>query len=475
MSRILRKILWSPITRGVILISGFIAAVSVVRAHSAAYNYYIARYIGQGLLMPPAVAWFLFLFSTVLFLFSVRKSKSGKTQSAWHKIDASLLAILLFCAVLLCVDYVRNAHTEFNRMMVYLFLLSAATYAFGMAFLAEITRRVRDKRLRDTLYWPAFFRLYPPTKPIGLLMALLLAGNLFILLVYAPLHMTGRLSNMVTVISGDSLWGEVPETSFGAPLLLLAAFTLADLTYCCSFILSLSAQYEQANAEKIRSERFKAELITNVSHDIRTPLTSIINYVDLLKALPVENNEFVEYTAILEKKSARLKTLISDLLEASKAGAGSLRVDIQEIDLEEIVGQIAGDFSAPFTERGLTLVLREPDQPVTARADSGHLRRVLENVFDNAAKYALPGTRVFADISLQNGAPAFRLRNTSENAIDLTGEELAEQFIRGDRSRQSEGSGLGLYIAKSLVELTGGSFSVRVNGDLVEVELSLPL
>ena len=455
-----------------ILAFGFFAALSVVRINSAAYNYYIARYIGQRLLMPLAVAWLLYLFCTVLFLLSIWKSKSRGTQNAWHKVDVSLLAVLPFCAVMLCVDYARNALSSFNSMMAYLFLLSVAAYLAVMAFLGEVTARIRDRRLMDTLYWRAFFKQYPLKQPIGLLMALLLAGNLFILLVYTPLQMMGLLSNIVTVVSSDSVWGEVHKTSFSAPMLLFCAFTLAALTYCCAFMLSLSARYEQANAEKIRSERFKAELITNVSHDIRTPLTSIINYVDLLKALPVENNKFSEYTEILDKKAARLKTLISDLLEASKAGTGSLNVDIQELDLAEICGQIAGDFDAQFTERELTLVMRESSQPVPINADSGHLRRALENVFSNSAKYALPGTRVFAEITLYNGSPVFTLKNTSENPIDLNGEELTEQFIRGDRSRQSEGSGLGLYIAKSLVELMDGRFTVRVNGDLFEVEIA---
>jgi len=235
----------------------------------------------------------------------------------------------------------------------------------------------------------------------------------------------------------------------------------------------MSAEYDKANAGKIRAERFKAELITNVSHDIRTPLTSIINYVDLLKALPVEHPDFTEYVGILDRKAARLKTLIDDLMEASKASTGNMNVDMREIDLCEIAGQIAGEFDEQFTERNLTLVLRQPDQPVTANADSGHLWRVLENLFGNMAKYALPGTRVFAEIGLCDGKPTISLKNTSQNPIDQSGGDmLTEQFIRGDRARQAEGSGLGLYIAKSLVELMGGRFEIRASGDLFEVEIA---
>ncbi|MCL2084880.1 MAG: HAMP domain-containing histidine kinase, partial [Oscillospiraceae bacterium] len=261
--------------------------------------------------------------------------------------------------------------------------------------------------------------------------------------------------------------------SFNVAAFLFSVLTLAVLTCICSHLLSLAGEYEKANAEKIRAERFKAELITNVSHDIRTPLTSIISYVDLLKALPVEREDFLDYVNVLDRKSARLKTLINDLMEASKAAAGNVAVDLREVDLSEIAGQIAGEFDDRFAERNLTFVLRQPDAPVSVHADSGHLWRVLENLFGNAAKYALPGTRVFAEISLRGGRAVLSLKNTSENPIDLPADALTEQFIRGDRARRTDGSGLGLYIAKSLTELMDGQFTIRSTGDLFEVETAL--
>ena len=350
------------------------------------------------------------------------------------------------------------------------------------------------------------------------------------LLVVSPIGVTGAWLHSPNFKSSLFYAADYPYVAvplgFNIFLYIFSALTLAALTYFCAFVLSLSAEYEKANAEKIRSERFKAELITNVSHDIRTPLTSIINYVDLLKALPIEREDFSEYVSVLDKKSARLKSLINGLMEASKAATGNIAVNMREIDLAEIVGQIAGEFDDQFAERELTFVFRRPgcaggqsgcgaeefrlrgttgaaqraassagvagkqilqsserstdyfdaDESVgrvTVNADSDLLWRVLENLFGNAVKYALPGTRIFAEIVLHDGKTILSLKNTSQNPIDMPADALTEQFIRGDRARQTDGNGLGLYIAKSLVELMGGRFTIRVTGDLFETEVLL--
>jgi signal transduction histidine kinase len=197
--------------------------------------------------------------------------------------------------------------------------------------------------------------------------------------------------------------------------------------------------------------------------------------VDLLKGLPVETPEFGEYVGVLEKKSGRLKTLVDDLMEASKATTGNVNVEMKAVNLSEIAGQIAGEFDQPFAERGLTLVFPQADQAVFVQADSRHLWRVLENLFGNVVKYALPQTRVFADILLVEGDNIrFTLKNTSREPLDVSGESLTEQFIRGDRARKTEGSGLGLYIAKSLMELMGGDLTIRTTGDLFEANLKFP-
>ncbi|MDR2736516.1 MAG: HAMP domain-containing histidine kinase [Gracilibacteraceae bacterium] len=453
------KVLTSPVTRIVVLIVGYFAALSLIRAFSVPFNYYMREIIGNAMKMPSVVAFPLFVMCVVVLFILAWQGKNTKSSVLFRRVDISLLVVFAFCFFLLGLNMEMGQRMlspisgvwRFGGSNVQLLLLSILAYLSAMVALMETAARIRDKALIDTLYWLRFFRLYTIWQPIGLLMAVLLTGNLLFLLVVCPLNIMG--------------------TGLSVGLMALSASTLAALTYICAFVLSLSQEYAQANAEKIRAERFKAELITNVSHDIRTPLTSIINYVDLLKDLTLDKADFISYVDILDKKTARLKTLINDLMEASKAGTGNLSVDLREIDLAEMVGQIAGEFDDAFSEGALTLVYRQPDQPVPTWADSAHLWRALENLFGNAAKYAMPGTRVFAEIAQQEGRPVFSLKNTSQNPIDLTGDALTEQFIRGDRARQTEGSGLGLYITKSLMELMGGRLDIRVTGDLFEAAM----
>jgi len=383
-----------------------------------------------------------------------------KVVSAWRRIDIILTAVLMWSAIQLCIYFAARNRYSSERL-----LYTGIGICFFIAvFIAEIVMRLRNKQLN--MIWREFFKLYI-RRPTGILIALLLAANTLYVCVYYPFKVF-----KLSFTSGSLFRGAYAVyLDFNITVFLFSVFTLAVLTNICSHLLSLAKEYEKANAEKIRAERFKAELITNVSHDIRTPLTSVINYVDLLKALPVEHEAFSEYVNVLDKKSTRLKTLINDLMEASKAATGNMAVNLREIELSEIVGQIAGEFDEQFTERDLTLVLRQPDQPVFVQADSGHLWRVFENLFGNAAKYALPKTRVFAEIVLRGDRAVFSIKNTSQNPIELSGDALTEQFIRGDRARQTEGSGLGLHIAKSLVELMGGYFEIRASGDLFEAEI----
>ena len=442
----MNRLISSWMTKLFALICGYAAAFSIVRDLSQSFDYYVGKSPFYFLKMEMILAVPLFVACTAFLFLSVWKSEKMPTP-LWRNIDFSLLAILSFCATCLCAYYTR--FRIINNSSIRFFVMPIVAYAIVMAMLAETTARLRDRCM--VFYWSRFFKSYPLRRPVGLLMALYVVGSLAYLIFIYP---TGLMRGYLNL-----------------PLFLLCIFTISALTYLCTFLLSLSAEYDKANAEKIRAERFKAELITNVSHDIRTPLTSIVNYVDLLKALPVEHPDFMEYVGILDKKAARLKTLIGDLMEASKASTGNVNVALREIDLCEIVGQIAGEFDEQFTERGLTLVLRQPDQALTANADSGHLWRVLENLFGNAVKYALPGTRVFVEIDVCDGNPAIFLKNTSLTPIDQSGDTLTEQFMRGDRARQTDGSGLGLYIAKSLVELMGGRFVIQVSGDLFEVKI----
>ena len=227
--------------------------------------------------------------------------------------------------------------------------------------------------------------------------------------------------------------------------------------------------------EKMKSERFRTELITNVSHDIKTPLTSIVNYVDLLKRENLENENARNYIRVLDEKSQRLKQLTEDLVEASKISSGNIQLDMQTIDLVELLYQTGGEFNERFEARGLTIVTKLPHNSVMIRADGRQLYRAIENLYTNAAKYALENTRVYVDLEVEENNAVFRIKNISKNPLPEQGaarKDLTERFVRGEESRTTEGSGLGLSIAKNLTQLMGGEFAILVDGDLFAASIT---
>lgn len=226
--------------------------------------------------------------------------------------------------------------------------------------------------------------------------------------------------------------------------------------------------------EAMRNERLKTDLITNVSHDIKTPLTSIINYVDILKRSDIADEKIRGYLDILEAKAQRLKTLTEDVVEASKVSSGNITLEYMNVDLRELVRQTEGELAEKFAARNLTVVLNMPEEPAVIYVDGRRMWRVLENIFGNAAKYAMPGTRVYADLTLDADQVRFSLKNVSEQQLNFSADELTERFIRGDLSRSTEGSGLGLSIAKSLTDMQGGEFGLYLDGDLFRVDIRFP-
>lgn len=224
---------------------------------------------------------------------------------------------------------------------------------------------------------------------------------------------------------------------------------------------------------RMKSERMKTELITNVSHDIKTPLTSIVNYVDLLKAEKIESPTAQEYIAVIDRQSARLKKLITDLVEASKASTGNLTANMEPTDLKVLISQIVGEYQEKLADRKLELVTETDDKNPVVMADGRLMWRVFDNLFNNICKYALEGTRVYLSLNVEEGRATVSLKNISSNRLNIPSEELMERFVRGDSSRNTEGSGLGLSIAKSLVELQKGDFDIVIDGDLFKVIVTL--
>lgn len=227
--------------------------------------------------------------------------------------------------------------------------------------------------------------------------------------------------------------------------------------------------------ERMKSERFKTELITNVSHDIKTPLTSIINYVDLIKKEDVQDEKVQEYIDVLDRQSARLKKLIEDLMEASKASTGNLTVNLEECDIEVLLTQVIGEFEERLQKNQLEVVVDKPGHPVKMMTDGRHMWRVLDNLLNNACKYSLPGSRVYVSLQQNANEAVIIFKNISKTALNIPSEELMERFVRGDSSRNTEGSGLGLSIAQSLTELMHGRMKLEIDGDLFKVTLRFPM
>ena len=242
---------------------------------------------------------------------------------------------------------------------------------------------------------------------------------------------------------------------------------------CAEQLNALSDAALIAAREQLKSERMKTELITNVSHDIKTPLTSIINYVDLLEK-PHTEEEGKQYLEVLSRQSGRLKKLIEDLMEMSKASTGNVVAEITQVDAAEAVHQALGEFADKLAAKNITPVFCQPEQQVFMQADGRLSWRVMSNLLGNAVKYAMPGTRLYVDVAQAGGKVLISFKNISAEPLNISAEELMERFVRGDASRNTEGSGLGLNIAKSLMEVQRGTLQLLVDGDLFKVTLFFP-
>ena len=227
--------------------------------------------------------------------------------------------------------------------------------------------------------------------------------------------------------------------------------------------------------DRMKSERMKTELITNVSHDIKTPLTSIINYADLISKEPCDNENIREYTQVLLRQSERLKRLIEDLVEASKASTGNLEVQLSPCDASVFLTQAGGEYEERMQAAGLELIVSHPEEEIRILADGRRMQRIFDNLMNNILKYAQPGTRVYLTLEKIGRQAVITFRNTSKEALNISPDELMERFTRGDSSRSTEGNGLGLSIAKSLAELQNGSLQVFIDGDLFKALLAFPV
>ena len=240
-------------------------------------------------------------------------------------------------------------------------------------------------------------------------------------------------------------------------------------------IQSIQGGLRNAVNEAIKGERMKTDLVTNVSHDLKTPLTSIINYVDLLEQEEINNETARGYLEILNEKSYRLKQLIEDLIEASKASSGNLAITKEEVDLHELITQACGEYEEKIGEAQLDIRINAPEEKTIILADGKYMWRIVENIMSNALKYSMPNSRIYIDIERDKGYGVLTMKNMSAYPLDIDPNELTERFTRVDESRTTEGSGLGLSIAQSLTGIQDGTFNIAIDGDLFKVTIAMPL
>lgn len=315
------------------------------------------------------------------------------------------------------------------------------------------------------------FPFFVLTFARGMLLSSLAWGFIFIAFNITALYFTSKaLVNLTQIMEAvkEVSAGNL-DYSLNKEEISVAFLGLAD------DLQGLQKGLKNAVSEAVKGERMKTELITNVSHDLKTPLTSIINYVDLLKKEELNNENAREYIAVLDEKSARLKQLVEDLIEASKASSGNLSVNVEKIDLHQLVMQAYGEYEEKLEAKDLDMRISDITEDIFVNADGRHLWRVVENLLSNVLKYSMPKSRVYVNLDKNEHYGILTIKNISAFPLEISPEQLTERFVRGDSSRSTEGSGLGLSIAQGLTQLQSGSFKVEIDGDLFKVIVEIPL
>ena len=387
---------------------------------------------------------------------------------------AILLAILLALAVLLVMSVLMTLSTRFKSGA---FWKNTVIY-FCLRLLLRMLKAIKNGISYCAVHLPLYWQ----------------AGVLFVGASLAELFVLAAFSRSTVVV----IW--VIAKLIEAPLLVLIVVSLqklkvggealaegnleanVDVAHMVGVLRShgenlnsIAQGMQKAVQQQLKSERFRTDLITNVSHDIKTPLTSIVNYVDLLKKEDVQPEKAKEYIAVLDRQSARLKKLTEDLVEASKASSGTLPVHLEAVDVNVLLSQVSGEYQSRFELCKLEPIVKLAPEAPQIQADGKLLWRVFDNLLSNICKYAMPGTRVYFTSEVQDGRVQISFKNISNYPLDITADELLERFVRGDSSRSTEGSGLGLSIAQSLTGLQKGTFDLVVDCDLFKANLSFPL
>ena len=436
-----------------------------------------------------AVCLFLFIF--LLCSMGHKEGVDGIYQCWLNKIPLDLFLALLFALLLAWASFLGDIwYIDFW----YYILLAFGTAALALTLLLSVAGRAKTPGFfKNTLIYKVFAWIFrglgriPMVWRTALVWGALCLAELFFTFMlgwneeqYAVLWLLSRgvltivilyLASSLRLLQKEGQAIADGQTAYkGKPI----PRWLPALKKHEENLQSIQSGIQKAVDEQTRAERMKTELITNVSHDIKTPLTSIVNYVDLLEKEDIQPEKAKEYVDVLNRQAARLKKLTEDLVEASKASSGSLPVHLAPTDVNVLLSQLAGDYIEKLEGAQLEPIFHPaPSQPVI-QADGQLLSRVLGNLFSNICKYAMPGTRVYFESTADEKTVSLTFKNISKYELNIPAEELMARFVRGDRSRHTEGSGLGLSIAQSLTELQGGTFRLEIDGDLFKAVVTFP-
>jgi len=424
----------------------------------------------------PLDLYLIFLFVFISFSLSVLYGLGEEVlryDIEYLDIYISIMQIVIAADIFVCVRFLESlavslkAGKPWKNTFVYIFA------AFMLRFIKETMRKIAEAMISFTSVWKvvsisagvvvvsAFLFLYGVAERsvFAFMVFLLLLLCVSVVIIAAAANIKKLNDFAKTIYDGDYVKKIRIDDLYG------------DFREHGKYLNGISNGMSKVLAEQIKSERMKTELITNVSHDIKTPLTSIINYTDLIKKEDTDNENIREYIEVIDRQSQKLKKLVCDIVDASKASSGALTVSPVSIDLAVMLTQICGEYDSRMEEKALTKILDIAEEEAYINADPALLQRILDNLFTNICHYAQRGTREYIDLKSLENEYSLTLKNISEYPLNITGDELMERFVRGDSSRNTEGSGLGLSIAKSLAELMGGTFRLDIDGDLFKAEV----
>ena len=464
----------------------------------------ISRYRVLMIVITPVMVVSIFILLTFLLIGAGRRRDSDQFFIRWpDKIpfDVFVLLVVLLAAaprLLLRLPAIRSTLKEQDHLFWILFV--ALTRIFRIVLylwlLISFTRRCKTHTLvRNLLSYRIFVFLKKTVQYVlanlsGVWRGLVIWSLLSVFEGYYVIFNTSTVVTIIWVIEKAlvTMVGTVMVINFqklerGSRAMRRGELdTKVNLSWMFPLLRrhgenlnGISDALKRSLAEQMRSERMQSELITNVSHDIKTPLTSIISYVELLKKDGLDSPHAEEYLEVLDRQSDRLKKLVGDLVEASKVASGSISVEPECIDGNLLLTQVAGEYTERLEQRGLIPVYDLCAEPLEISADPNLLWRVFDNLMNNALKYAQTGTRIYLTTEIRDGGAVICFRNISDQMLNISPDELMERFVRGDSSRNTEGSGLGLSIAKNLTELQGGSFALSIDGDLFKILIGFPL